>query len=194
MVLKATNVSNIDWCFLYRDVDDDDWAIDAATKTIQKLLEFEKTSLHPKEPAVTIKEESHEHESQINQLAYESNFSEEDDISSSENNVVDTSLDAEKDEVAKHELEVAIDAKMASLDTVFSPGEGSLVERDYYVDSNTSNLIPTSIITLQLEDADFEEAADTKNDELTPTSSVGEVGLNSEEETKSKSDEWPTLI
>ncbi|RZB85584.1 Exocyst complex component EXO84A [Glycine soja] len=178
----------------FKDVDDDDWAIDAATKTIQKLLEFEKTSLHPKEPAVTIKEESHEHESQINQLAYESNFSEEDDISSSENNVVDTSLDAEKDEVAKHELEVAIDAKMASLDTVFSPGEGSLVERDYYVDSNTSNLIPTSIITFQLEDADFEEAADTKNDELTPTSSVGEVGLNSEEETKSKSDEWPTLI
>lgn len=184
MILKATKVSNIDSCFLYRDVDDDYWAIDAATKTIQKLLEIEKTSLHPKEPAVTIKEESHEHESQINQLAYESNFSEEDDISSSENNVVKHELD----EVAKHELEVAIDAKMASLDTVFSPGEGSLVKRDY-VDTDSSNLRPPSIMTLQLEDADFVEATDTKNDELTPTSSVGEVGLNSEEETKSNSDE-----
>ena len=41
MILKATKVSNIDSCFLYRDVDDDYWAIDAATKTIQKLLEIE---------------------------------------------------------------------------------------------------------------------------------------------------------
>ncbi|KAL5149137.1 Exocyst complex component EXO84A [Glycine soja] len=168
----------------FKDVDDDYWAIDAATKTIQKLLEIEKTSLHPKEPVVTIKEESHEHENQINQSAYECNFSKENDISSSENNVVKHELD----EVAKHELEVAIDAKMASLDTVFSPGEGSLVKRDY-VDTDSSNLRPPSIMTLQLEDADFVEATDTKNDELTPTSSVGEVGLNSEEETKSNSDE-----
>ncbi|TKY52764.1 Exocyst complex component EXO84B [Spatholobus suberectus] len=174
----------------FKDVDDDDWAIDAATKTIQMLLEIEKTSLHPKEPVVTIKEESHEHENQINQSAYGCNFSEEDDINSSESNV-DT-LDADKDEVAKHESEVATDGKRDSPDIGFSPGEGSLVKRDY-VDRDTSNLRPPSIMTLQLENTDFEEATDTKNDELAPTFCVGEAGQNSEE-TKSKSDERPTFI
>ncbi|RDX79924.1 Exocyst complex component EXO84A, partial [Mucuna pruriens] len=129
----------------FKDVDDDDWAIDAATKTIQKLLENEKTSLQqPKEPVVSITEESHEHHNQINQSAY---GSEEDDINSSEN---------------KHESEVAIDAKTASLDTVSSPDEGSLDKRDY-VETDTSNLRPPSIMTLQLEDTDFEDSEETKS-------------------------------
>ncbi|XP_061367495.1 exocyst complex component EXO84B-like [Gastrolobium bilobum] len=72
----------------FKDVDNDDWAIDAATKTIQKLLEIEKTSLHPKEPVVTIQEELHEYENQINQSTYGCNDSfEEGDINSSENNI-----------------------------------------------------------------------------------------------------------
>lgn len=37
----------------FRDADSDDWAIDIATKTIQKLLEIEKTKLHPKKSIVT---------------------------------------------------------------------------------------------------------------------------------------------
>ncbi|KAL2323407.1 hypothetical protein Fmac_027786 [Flemingia macrophylla] len=132
----------------FKDVDDDDWAIDAATKTIQRLLEIEKTSLHQKK-------ESHEHDNQINQSAHRCDFSEEDDKNSSYNNVVDT-VDSEKHEVTKHDLKVAIDAKTDSV------GE--------------------------LENIDFEEATDTKNDELSPTSSVGELEQNSEE-TEPKTDE-----
>ncbi|KAK7393371.1 hypothetical protein VNO78_21924 [Psophocarpus tetragonolobus] len=166
----------------FKDVDDDDWAIDAATKTIQKLLEIEKTSLHPKEPVVTIKEESREHENQINQSAYGCNFSEEDDTNFSENNQVDT-LDAEKN-VVKQELEVA---KMASLDIVSSTGEGPLMKRDY-IDTDASNIRPPSLMTLQLEDIGVKEPTDTKHNEFTPTSSEGEVEVNCEE-TKSNSDE-----
>jgi len=109
--------------FFYRDVDEDDWAIDIATKTIQKLLEIEKASLQPEEHLVGITEESHEHENQIKQSAYGSDFSEEVDTNSSENN-----LDAERDEVAKHETEVTFDSKTASPDIVFSPEEGIITE------------------------------------------------------------------
>ncbi|XP_029125367.1 exocyst complex component EXO84B-like [Cajanus cajan] len=157
---------------LFKDVDNDDWAIDVATKTIQKLLEIEKTSLHPKKPVVTIKEESQEHENLINQSTYERDFSEEDDINSSENNVGDT-LVAEKNEVAKHEPQIDIDAKTTSQDIVSSPGEGSM-NKDY-VDTNTLNLRPPSTVTLQIENNDFEEATDTKNDELATTSSLSEL-------------------
>ncbi|KAJ1397857.1 Exocyst component Exo84, C-terminal [Sesbania bispinosa] len=167
----------------FKDVDNDDWAIDAATKTIQKLLEIEKTSLHPKEPVVTIKEELHEQENQINQSACECNFSEEDMNSS--DNIVDA-VDVKEAEVAQDESE-AIDAETTSLDIAFSPVEGSSEKRDY-VDTDTSNLRKPTINTMQLENTDFEKAVDAENDELTPTSSMGEVGQNSEE-TKSKSDE-----
>ncbi|QCE06737.1 Exocyst component Exo84 [Vigna unguiculata] len=107
----------------FKDVDEDDWAIDIATKTIQKLLEIEKASLQPEEHLVGITEESHEHENQIKQSAYGSDFSEEVDTNSSENN-----LDAERDEVAKHETEVTFDSKTASPDIVFSPEEGIITE------------------------------------------------------------------
>lgn len=146
-------------------------------------MEIEKTSLHPKEPVVTIKEESHEYENQIDQSAYE-----EDHQNSSENNIVDT-FDAEKDEVAEHELKVAIDAKTASSALISSPVEGSSVKRDY-VDTDASNMTLPSIMALQLEDTDIEETANIKNDELAPTSSVGETqAAPNSEKTKSKSDE-----
>lgn len=148
--------------FVFRGADSDDWAIDVATKTIQKLLEVEKKSLHPKEPVITIKEEEplHGHEIQINQSAYECNFSEEDDINSSKNNI-----DAEEEHVS----DVAIDAE------AFSPGgEGSLVERDY-ADTNTLNLRQLSFSNMQLENADFEKAAaDEGNDEKTESKSDSE--------------------
>jgi len=114
------------WCSFFSDVDDD-WAIDAATKTIQKLLEIEKASLHAEEAVVAIPEESHEHENQINQSSYVSDFSEEDDTNSSENNV-DAVVDAEKDEVAKHATEVTVVEKTASPDIAFSPEEGTIAE------------------------------------------------------------------
>jgi hypothetical protein len=71
-VMKSTfNSAGLD---PFKDADSDDWAIDVATKTIQKLLEIEKTSLHPKESIVTIKDELQEHGNQMNQSAYEYNF------------------------------------------------------------------------------------------------------------------------
>ncbi|XP_022641163.1 exocyst complex component EXO84B-like isoform X2 [Vigna radiata var. radiata] len=111
----------------FKDVDEDDWAIDAATKTIQKLLEIEKASLQPEEHLVAITEESHEHENQIKQSAYGSDFPEEVESNSSENNL-DAVVDAERDEVAKHETEVTVDAKTSSPDIVFSPEEGIITE------------------------------------------------------------------
>ncbi|CAJ1968214.1 unnamed protein product [Sphenostylis stenocarpa] len=165
----------------FKDVDDDDWAIDAATKTIQKLLEIENASFHPEEPVVAITEESHEHEDQIIQSAHGTDFSLEDDRNSSQNNV--DALDAERDEVAKHEPEVYVDAEAASPDIVFSPEEGSLL-KDVCADSTETSNSP-SISTLQFENT--EETTDTKN-ELALTSSLREKLLNSKE-TKSKSDE-----
>nr|XP_029146491.1 exocyst complex component EXO84C-like [Arachis hypogaea] len=90
----------------FKDADNDGWAIDAATKTIQKLLEIEKTTMQPKESVVN-NEEGELHESQSNQSAY---LSEEGDLSSSENNN-NNNIDAldEEDEVEKDDLEVAID-------------------------------------------------------------------------------------
>lgn len=150
--------------YFFRDVINDDWAIDAATETIEKLLDIEKTSLHPKEIIVNIKEELHEHE-----------------------NNADT-VNVEEDEAAKDELEVAIDAEAASLELEFSPREGSLEERDY-IDIDTLNLSQPTINTVQLENStDLDKATDAEIDELSPTSSMIMVGQNSEE-TKSKSDE-----
>ncbi|XP_017414031.2 exocyst complex component EXO84B-like [Vigna angularis] len=111
----------------FKDADEDDWVIDAATKTIQKLLEIEKASLQPEEHLVAITEESHEHENQIKQSAYGSDFSEEVESNSSENNL-DAVVDAGRDEIAKHETEVTVDAKTSSPDIVFSPEEGIITE------------------------------------------------------------------
>jgi len=146
----------------FRDADSDDWAIDIATKTIQKLLEIEKTSLHPKESIVTIKdkEELHEHENQIKQSAYECNSSEIGDKNSLEDNV----------DEEEHESEVAFEAETDS--STISPREGSLEERDY----------------VDIDDDDFEKAADAGNNELTLTPSSGVEGKSSDQ-TESKSEE-----
>ncbi|KAL4393821.1 hypothetical protein HN51_021794 [Arachis hypogaea] len=89
----------------FKDADNDGWAIDAATKTIQKLLEIEKTTtMQPKESVVNNEEEGELHESQSNQSAY---LSEEGDLSSSENNN-NNNIDA-LDFDEEDELEVAID-------------------------------------------------------------------------------------
>ncbi|XP_057422978.1 exocyst complex component EXO84B-like isoform X2 [Lotus japonicus] len=147
----------------FKDVVNDDWAIDAATETIQKLLDIEKTSLHPKETIVDIKEDLHEHEN-------------------------NDAVNVEEDEVAKDELEVGIDAEAASLELEFSPSEDSLKERDY-IDIDTLNLSQPTINTVQLENiTDLDKAGDAEIDVLSPTSSMNEVGQNSEE-IKSKSDE-----
>ncbi|XP_027362971.1 exocyst complex component EXO84B-like [Abrus precatorius] len=156
----------------FKDVDDDDWAIDAATKTIQKLLEIEKTSLHPKELVATIKEESHEHENHIDQSAHGCNISEEDDINSLEDNK-DT-MDAGKDEVPNDESEAATDAKTASPNIVFIHGEGSPLKKDY-VDSDILNLTQPVSMNLQIQNTDFEKVTYSKDDELAPTSSMDEV-------------------
>ncbi|KAK7267434.1 hypothetical protein RIF29_20108 [Crotalaria pallida] len=87
----------------FKDVDNDEWAIDAATKTIQKLLELEKASLQPKEPVVTVDEELREN--QVNQSAHARKFSEEEYISSAEN------VDADEAEATKDELKVGFDAQ-----------------------------------------------------------------------------------
>jgi hypothetical protein len=153
----------------YRDADSDDWAIDVATKTIQKLLEIEKTSLHPKESIVTIKDELQEHGNQMNQSAYEYNFSEVDDRNSLEDKV----------ESEEHESEVAIDADAETDSSTFSPREeGSLEERDY-VDTDSVNMRQLSISYVQLENTDFEKEADAENDELTPAPSLSVTGQNS---------------
>ncbi|MED6207403.1 hypothetical protein PIB30_035504 [Stylosanthes scabra] len=94
----------------FKDADNDGWAIDVATKTIQKLLEIEKrTSMQPKESVVN-NEEEESHEIQSNQSAYLSE--QDDDFSSSENNNNNNNnidaLDSKEDEVEKDELEVAI--------------------------------------------------------------------------------------
>ncbi|GAU36795.1 hypothetical protein TSUD_395030 [Trifolium subterraneum] len=164
-VMKSTfNSAGLD---PFKDAESDDWAVDVATKTIQKLLEIEKTSLHSKESIVTIKDELQENENQMNQSADEYNFSEVDDRNSLEDKV-----DSED-----HGSEVAIDAETDS--STFSP-EGSLEERDY-VDTDSVNMRQLSINYVQLENTDFEKEADAENDELTPAPSMGMTGQNSDQ-------------
>ncbi|XP_058759137.1 exocyst complex component EXO84B-like [Vicia villosa] len=171
-VMKSTfNSAGLD---PFKDADSDDWAIDVATKTIQNLLEIEETSLHPKEPIHTMKDELHEHEDQIKQSTYECNFSEVDDKNSLEDKV-------ESDE---HESEVAIDAE-TDYSSTFSSREGSLAERDC-VDIDKVNMRQLSISYVQLENTDVEKITDAGNDELTLMPSLGVVGQNSEQ-TDSKS-------
>ncbi|KAJ7977204.1 Exocyst complex component EXO84B [Quillaja saponaria] len=88
-----------------RDVNNDGWAIAAATKTIQKLLELEKTTLPPnKETRGILEEELH-----TKQSDYAGYYSQEDALSSSENYV-----DWEE-AVATDESGVSIHAEMAPL-------------------------------------------------------------------------------
>lgn len=155
----------------FRDADSDDWAIDVATETIQNLLEIEKTSLHPKESRVTIKDDLHEHEDQTKESTYECNFSEVDDKTYLEDNV-----DSEE-----HESEVAIDAETDS--STFSSREGSLAERDC-VDIDNVNMRQLSISYVQLENTDFEKVTDAGNDELSLTPSLGIAGQNSDNQTQ----------
>ncbi|XP_027189164.1 exocyst complex component EXO84B-like isoform X3 [Cicer arietinum] len=153
----------------FKDVDSDDWAIDVASETIQKLLEIEKTSLHPNESIVAMKEELHEHQN------YECNFSEVDDI-----NCLEDKVDLEE-----HGSEIAVVAETDS--TTFSIGEGSLADRDY-VDIDNVNMRQHSMSYMQLENTDFEKTTDVGNDELTPIHFLGEVVQNSDQ-TESKSEE-----
>ncbi|KAI5395253.1 exocyst complex component EXO84B [Lathyrus oleraceus] len=155
----------------FKDADSDDWAIDVATGTIQNLLEIEKTSLHPKESRVTIKDDLHEHEDQTKESTYECNFSEVDDKTYLEDNV-----DSEE-----HESEVAIDAETDS--STFSSREGSLAERDC-VDIDNVNMRQLSISYVQLENTDFEKVTDAGNDELSLTPSLGIAGQNSDNQTQ----------
>lgn len=145
--------------FHFRDVDNDGWAIDATTQTIQMLLEIEKTNFSPKE-----------HE---NPSAHAGDFSRGDDISSSENDI-----DVEEDEVAEDQSEIATDSETVSLNIEESLGHTER-KRDF-VDESTE---------VQSENAESEKETDAEHDELlSPTSSMGGVRENSKE-TKSKSDE-----
>lgn len=165
-VMKSTfNSAGLD---PFKDADSDDWAIDIATKTIQKLLEIEKTNLHRNESIVTIKDKEELHEC---------NSSEIGDKNSLEDNV----------DEEEHESEAAFDAETDS--STFSPREGSLEERDYVdIDDDDLTMRQLSNSYMQLENTDFEKAADAGNYELTLTPSSGVEGQSSDQ-TESKSEE-----
>lgn len=84
--------------FLFRDVDNDGWAIDVATKTIQMLLDIGKrepdeTKLSPKDKVVSLEEALHE----ADQISPAGVFSQEDDSCSSDN---DRDAEEAKSEIA----------------------------------------------------------------------------------------------
>ncbi|KAK7277487.1 hypothetical protein RJT34_22500 [Clitoria ternatea] len=143
----------------FKDVDDDDWAVDAATKAIQWLLEIEKTSLHLNEPVFVIREESHENENQIHRSACGSDKIKEDDINSLENNSYSSYV--EKYEIATHEPKVPTDAEMTTIDTEIIYGGESLDKKEY-VDTDNSNFGPSSSMNFKSENATFEEAGVSK--------------------------------
>ncbi|KAI9122152.1 hypothetical protein K1719_006841 [Acacia pycnantha] len=120
----------------FRDVDNDEWAIDAATQTIQMLLEIEKTKFPPKEHVVTLEEADHPSHAGV--------FSQEDDSCSSKNGIV-----AEEDE-----SEVAIDSETVSLNI---EGPLGLVERKRdFVDKNTRTELQNTEYEQETDDAEHD--------------------------------------
>ncbi|KAI4301060.1 hypothetical protein L6164_034377 [Bauhinia variegata] len=153
----------------YRDVNDDGWAIKAATETIQKLLDIEKTTFLAEKPVIIVEEESRE-----NQVAYAGDLNEE------------------EAEVSKDESEVDMDTETGPLDIEASPQEepfGRLQMKVDYVGESTSNLRQS---TTQSEKSESGEELDKlqivdKCNLLVPTSSLDELGENPEgTESKSK--------
>ncbi|KAI4349358.1 hypothetical protein L6164_009953 [Bauhinia variegata] len=168
----------------FRVVNEDEWAIKAATETIQKLLDIEKTIFLAEEPVIieVLRE---------NQFANRVDFN-EDDISSSENG-----LDPEEAEVAKYESEVDTAAETVLLNVESSPQEEPLEllqRKGDYVDESTSSLRQSTTQSEKSESADEAGAELDKLqivdncDLLAPKSSMDELGENPKA-TKSKSDE-----
>ncbi|XP_028765490.1 uncharacterized protein LOC114723476 [Neltuma alba] len=137
----------------FRDVDNDGWTIDAATWTIQMLLEIEKTNFPHKEHVVTLEEALHE----ADRSAHTGAFSQEEDSYSSENDV-----DTEEDEIGKDVSEIAIDSETVSPNMEESLG---LVERERdFVDKNTRT---------ELENTEYEKETDAEHDGILSPASPG---------------------
>lgn len=74
--------SNDDLLLFFSDVDNDEWAIDAATETIQMLLKIEKTYLSPKNSVVALEEASHENQSMKDELSSSENGKDAEEVES----------------------------------------------------------------------------------------------------------------